>query len=321
MERSKHDKRHNTESPMIKPRTISAPTSPLISSFRVSPSPDTSDSSNRLEDVRIIQRTLAYIINLPSSVSDEATLSSHLYFGKYGKILKIHISQGHHNNTESTYGAYLTYSKEEEAAICIRACNDFILEGKKLSLTFGTTKYCSYFLKGMKCPKIECVFLHNIAPKADMLFRKEILTIKHIQPTDSVFDRLKIHISSPIFPSKLPEVSISRDRTVSEIVTIISSPPQRSRIHSNTSTSRYPFIIDNDEHSVEIPQFFEKLRQYASPCKDSAIIPSKDIENLLSPLSPLHWANDILEVTSNNETQNSTVVTKKANPATYPISL
>ena len=119
----------------------------------------------------------------------------------------------------------------------------------------------------------------------------------------------------------MPEVSISRDRTVSEIVTIISSPPQRSRIHSNTSTSRYPFIIDNDEHSVEIPQFFEKLRQYASPCKDSAIIPSKDIENLLSPLSPLHWANDILEVTSNNETQNSTVVTKKANPATYPISL
>lgn len=27
--------------------------------------------------------------------------------------------------------------------------------------SFGTTKYCSYFLKGQQCPKVkECVYLH-----------------------------------------------------------------------------------------------------------------------------------------------------------------
>ena len=312
MEEQKHGRKPNSQSPFAKSRTISTPNSPFLVNLRPLPSIIVSDTSKRLEDVRIIQRTLVYVINLPSSVSDEETLSSKLYFGKYGNILKIHISPGHHNSSDPTYGAYLTYSTEEEAAICIRACNDYLLEGKKLSLTFGTTKYCSYFLKNMRCPKSECVFLHNTALKADTIFREDIINTKHIQPADSIFDRLKLIISAPIFPSKLPEVSLSRDRAASEIIDINSSPPQRSRLYSNHITSRYPFILDSGgEHIVEVPQYIEKLRHYASPCKDSAIIPSKDIEDLLSPLSPVKWANDILEVTLDHETQNSFVVTKK----------
>ena len=51
---------------------------------------------------------------------------------------------------QTAYQAYITFNTEEEAAICIKACNKFVLDGNELSLTYGTTKYCNYFLKGNK---------------------------------------------------------------------------------------------------------------------------------------------------------------------------
>jgi CCR4-NOT transcription complex subunit 4 len=165
-------------------------------------------SQKRLEDARIIQRTLVYIINLPASVSDENTIASPLYFGKYGRITKIHITSGHHNSQDLTFGAYITYSTEEEAAVCIKTCHEHFLDGKKLTVTFGTTKYCSYFLKNSRCPKNDCVFLHDLASDADTIFREEMVNSKHIQPQDSIFDRLKVIKIPPAFPSKLPEFNI-----------------------------------------------------------------------------------------------------------------
>ena len=306
MDNIKSKSKEKCFSPNKKVRTISAPNSPFLTHSTPISVPD---SYKRLEDARIIQRTLVYIINLPSSVSDEETLLSPLFFGKFGKILKIHISQGHHSSSDSTYGAYLTFSTEEEAAVCIRACKEFLLDGKKLTVTYGTTKYCSYFLKNSRCPKSECVFLHHMASTADTIFREEMINNKHIQPEDSVFDRIKVIVTPPQPPSRLPEFRIIRDRSISEIISGNSAPATRTRVYSKDyTTSKFKFIMDGDAEIVEIPGVITKLREFASPCKDIAIIPTKDIEDLFDPSSPLKWASDFIDVTPD---QDNFIVTKK----------
>jgi RNA recognition motif-containing protein len=311
MDNSKPGKKEKGESPIKKSRTVSAPSSPFLTSLKT-PAAPAFESSKRLEDARIIQRTLVYVINLPLSVSEESVLMSPLYFGKYGKILKIHITQGHHNISDPTFGAYLTYFSEEEAAVCIRACHEYVLDGKKLSLTFGTTKYCSNFLKNSRCPKSECVFLHHMASTADTIFREDMTNNKHIQPQDSIFDRIKVIISSPVSPSRLPEARIVRDRAISEIVESNNSPPQRSRLFSRDNTaSRFPFTLDCGEKPLEVPVVIDKLRMFASPCKDIAIIPTKDIEEIFDPSSPHKWASDVIDVTPNSDTHVNAIVRKK----------
>lgn len=57
---------------------------------------------------------------------------------------------------------------------------------EKLQLSFvllfqaslGTTKYCSYFLKSMQCPKPDCMYLHELGDEAAS-FTKEEMQVKY----------------------------------------------------------------------------------------------------------------------------------------------
>lgn len=307
MEPHQNSKKPKQNSPMPKSKPSSTPVSPIKPQL-------TPLQTRSLENARVIQRNLVYIINLPLSVSDETTLASQFCFGKYGKVLKTHVNRGLHNAADPTSGAYITYSHEEEAALCIRACHDFTLDGKKLTVTFGTTKYCSYFLKNSRCQKPECVFLHSLGDSADIVYKEDMINTRHIQPQDSMFDKIKVLISPPIPPSKLPEARISRDRAISEQVEIKISP-QRSRVYSKDSgeISKYLFALNTSEVPMQIPSMISKLRLFASPCKDIAIIPAEDIEEIMSPSSPDKWASDILEISPYLESQSKVIVSTKQN--------
>lgn len=57
-----------------------------------------------------------------------------------------------------------------------------ILENNVLLLylfqaSLGTTKYCSYFLKSMQCPKPDCMYLHELGDEAAS-FTKEEMQVK-----------------------------------------------------------------------------------------------------------------------------------------------
>lgn len=43
--------------------------------------------------------------------------------------------------------------------------------------SLGTTKYCSYFLKSMQCPKPDCMYLHELGDEAAS-FTKEEMQVK-----------------------------------------------------------------------------------------------------------------------------------------------
>lgn len=46
-----------------------------------------------------------------------------------------------------------------------------------MQASLGTTKYCSYFLKSMQCPKPDCMYLHELGDEAAS-FTKEEMQVK-----------------------------------------------------------------------------------------------------------------------------------------------
>lgn len=50
------------------------------------------DGWKQLSSVRVIQRNLVYKVGLPLDLDDEDLLQKRVYFGQYGKVLKVSMS-------------------------------------------------------------------------------------------------------------------------------------------------------------------------------------------------------------------------------------
>ena len=246
-----------------------------------------------LQNARVIQNTLVYVINLPQVLADPELLQSPLYFGQYGNIAKFVQNKP---SASGFVGVYITYAREEEAALCIKACHGFELMGHRLTATYGTTKYCSFFLSGKQCPKPNCMFLHKLAPQRNTLAREGLPLNKHIQPEDALIDKLKIElVPRPGMPG-LPSARVVRERTASACVSA-SHSPQRQRFYSkDLGRSRYGFLEESEEEPLAVPDYCAELSSQARPSWDSAEVSSLQLEEIMSPASPDRWAVDVLEV-------------------------
>lgn len=137
-----------------------------------------------LAGMRVIQKNLVYVVGLNPPVAQEdliPILKSEKYFGQYGKVLKVVINKRSptgviHHNAHNGFGVYVTFSKKEEAARCIAAIDGTYLEGRPLKAAFGTTKYCSSYLRGQTCPNPSCMFLHEPGEEADSYTRQDLST-------------------------------------------------------------------------------------------------------------------------------------------------
>jgi len=145
-------------------------------------------SRKQLANVRVIQRNLVYVVGLTLNVAKEEFLRKNDNFSKFGKITKIVINKSnlHSNKTESTtrtptVSAYITYHRHEDAQRAIQAVDGTWLDGKLLRASFGTTKYCSYFLKGVECANPDCMYLHDYGNDDDT-FNKEDIILKNGLP-------------------------------------------------------------------------------------------------------------------------------------------
>ncbi|KAL0246937.1 hypothetical protein GEMRC1_008143 [Eukaryota sp. GEM-RC1] len=98
-----------------------------------------------------------------------------------------------------TVSAYLTFYSPHSAALAAYALDGVVLDGFHLRASFGTTKYCSFFLRGQTCTSSTCLYLHDIAPP-DVSFTKEQMNhapgspfFLAIRPsTESVFDESQL---------------------------------------------------------------------------------------------------------------------------------
>lgn len=140
-------------------------------------------------NIRVIQRSLVYIIGIPHKYAEEDILRKQEFFGQFGVIKKIIINKRNFlydtvnkidlKTSESTASAYITYSNDYEAKWCIQEVDESVFEGKVLRCTYGTTKYCSFYLKGIPCQNNDCMYLHESKSQEDILTKDELINTKH----------------------------------------------------------------------------------------------------------------------------------------------
>ena len=128
----------------------------------------------RLFDVRVIRRNLVYVVGLTPRFCEEASLRETRIFQKFGEVLKIHAAPPKPGAAPATGSAYVTFADEAAAARCVRGVDRFVLDGQTLRASFGTTKYCTNFLRGAPCHNKNCLYLHEGVEADDHLsFTKE----------------------------------------------------------------------------------------------------------------------------------------------------
>lgn len=151
-------------------------------------------------NMRVMQRNLVYIIGIPQKYAEEEILRKQEFFGQFGTIKKVIINKRNFifesyklqefkdatrdtksdsRLNESTASAYITFSNDFEAKWCIQEVDESALDGRILRCTFGTTKYCSFYLKNVPCQNTDCMYLHESRPSRDILTKEALVSTKH----------------------------------------------------------------------------------------------------------------------------------------------
>ncbi|KAK9239969.1 hypothetical protein V1525DRAFT_396475 [Lipomyces kononenkoae] len=139
-------------------------------------------SRKHLSGMRVIQKNLVYVVGLNPHIPHEEllnTLRGDQFFGQYGKIQKIVVNRRNGASGNGGIGVYVTYVKKEDAAKCIAAVDGSMNDAKILRAAYGTTKYCSSYLRNQPCPNPNCMFLHEPGEEADSYTRQDLSTIQH----------------------------------------------------------------------------------------------------------------------------------------------
>jgi hypothetical protein len=162
-----------------------------------------------LANMRVIRRTLVYAVGLPQDIATEPLLNKPEYFCQYGKISKIVINRNYNGNGDprrASASAYVTFvhkvsqaqafacnsrsciesflsllhslsettQPQEDTLACILALDGFVLDGRHIRASYGTSKYCSAFIKNVRCNNPECTYLHHLGLPEDSFTKQEI---------------------------------------------------------------------------------------------------------------------------------------------------
>ncbi|KAL8689610.1 MAG: hypothetical protein Q9218_004752 [Villophora microphyllina] len=144
------------------------------------------ESLNRkhLAGLRVVQKNLVYVVGLnPKSREEDLlqTLRGDQYFGQYGKIIKIVVSKAKENaNGNSSIGVYVTFARKQDAASCIAAVDGSQNGDRTLRAQYGTTKYCSAYLRNETCNNRQCMFLHEQGEDHDSFSRQDLSSINAV---------------------------------------------------------------------------------------------------------------------------------------------
>ncbi|KAI9844632.1 MAG: transcriptional repressor general negative regulator of transcription subunit 4 [Sclerophora amabilis] len=134
-----------------------------------------------LAGLRVVQKNLVYIVGLNPRIREEdllQTLRGEQYFGQYGKIIKIVVSKAKEGaQGTQPLGVYVTFARRQDAERCIAAVDGSENGGRTLRAQFGTTKYCSAYLRNEQCMNKNCMFLHEAGEEKDSFTRQDLSSI------------------------------------------------------------------------------------------------------------------------------------------------
>ncbi|KAI9020700.1 hypothetical protein CLU79DRAFT_755106 [Phycomyces nitens] len=259
-----------------------------------------------LANMRVVQKNLVYVIGLHPKLAVEETVRSHDFFGQFGKISKIVINKrpvvptthaGGSTSMQPSAAVYVTYQRKEDAAKAINAVDGSIIVGRILRASYGTTKYCTYYLRNMSCPNPSCLYLHEPGEDADTISKEELATGKH-----RMRDQLSTYAEEdspppppPAYPSSslaadFPPVSASTSTrkpvTLESVATISYKTPVRTE-----SAPKQSYLLEHieDERSA-LPATASWAKAGSSPSTPilkSGVLPERTLtpDNFGPPLS------------------------------------
>ena len=175
----------------------------------------TEEESKELSKQRIIQKNLVHFQGFPDRLYNKELLCSQEYFGQYGVISKIILTNKmEKKSNKKSNSAYITFSTFEQAAYAILSVDSIKIDNQLVRAFFGTTKYCNHFLNNFKCFNSEkCMFLHYLVDKNDIIsenskfgYSEHIKLAKKIIGFGSVQSQLYVMNNSNKNNSVLPNI-------------------------------------------------------------------------------------------------------------------
>ena len=156
---------------------------PVKGSNKIQISNLTREKIKKLSNLRVIQKTLVYVIGIAPEIASEEKLKSVEYFGQYGNLQKVVVNtKDVYNATRGgpSYSAYLTFSSARESAIAILAVDQFVLNDRMIRASFGTSKFCQFFLNNQKCNNKDCLYLHELRADLEAYTKEDMQNNKFI---------------------------------------------------------------------------------------------------------------------------------------------
>jgi hypothetical protein len=232
-----------------------------------------------LSELRVVQKNLIYVIGISMRIADEQILMQSQFFGQFGKITKIVVNKkAYGSGSNSSASAYITFTKNDDAARAIECVDGSVYDERVLRATYGTTKYCSFFLRGLQCSNSECLYLHELGEEICSFTKEQLNAGKHnlhsfvIDQKDShsfkKFGQIMI-ASNPTspppptngIPSPSPP-SICSDSSPPVNIINSSSPPGLDVPTENSSPS-YPLPLTGLNYTCShFENFFERIKRW-----------------------------------------------------------
>lgn len=268
-----------------------------------------------LTECRIITKNLVYVIGLSSSIANKDKLMRYEYFGQYGNIIKIVVNKNKAYNQSSphgpSYSAYVTFSKPSEASIAILSLDETMVDNHLIRASFGTTKYCSFFLKGIPCTNNDCLFLHKIADESDIIKRGDLNSNKSIFAQQhsyaiKIADVYNQEIKKKLLSSKKGKTVFPSPDLIYKSIFVIENDPNYHKNYLNLSKQKTKGDENNNSSN-------EKKDSKANEIKGTPLtLPPKEIN--LNINSNNSFNNNGNSTNSNKETQPETKIKTETTP-------
>ncbi|TKR72926.1 hypothetical protein L596_020309 [Steinernema carpocapsae] len=145
-----------------------------------------------LSAYRVLQMNLIYVTGLSPRIADVDTLKKNEYFGQFGKILKLSITNGNGGSANlQSACAYVTYSKSDEALRAILSFHNTVIDGRNIKVSLGTTKYCASFLRSQSCSKTDCSYCHEMSDMEISFTAEDMQAGKHSDYEKRLLERFE----------------------------------------------------------------------------------------------------------------------------------
>ncbi|KAB8235023.1 CCR4-NOT core ubiquitin-protein ligase subunit MOT2 [Aspergillus alliaceus] len=265
-------------------------------------------SRKNLAGVRVVQKNLVYVIGLNPTIRDESqllqTLRGRDYFGQYGDIEKIVVSKAKPGgNPNQGIGVYVTYSRKSDAATCISSVDGSVNGDRVLRAQYGTTKYCSSFLRNEQCHNRNCTFLHETGEDSESYSRQDLSSMNTLssQRPNGAPSGLSHTFPPHVARSSAMPLSQPMRRQPSKDDAVSSRPPDGSALPSSASWANKDSAINRTRrasltgsqasqsprpaNATVVTSIEEPKRADKQPANVSAIVPERRQTPVPEPLS------------------------------------